>query len=118
MAQLVAHHTGSVGVRGSSPLSSTRRTAFQDMNHSSWMQAPLTVILGKDVVDVDFVSPDDWAWIRRCTHHSLVENCGGVDLTARPGLGLPGPPVPGGARTSDDAVGGRPLAHIDTAVDA
>lgn len=24
MAQLVAHHTGSVGVRGSSPLSSTR----------------------------------------------------------------------------------------------
>ncbi len=26
MAQLVAHHTGSVGVRGSSPLSSTRET--------------------------------------------------------------------------------------------
>src|SRR5690349_21733831 len=25
MAQLVAHHTGSVGVRGSSPLSSTKR---------------------------------------------------------------------------------------------
>jgi hypothetical protein len=29
MAQLVAHHTGSVGVRGSSPLSSTRETAVQ-----------------------------------------------------------------------------------------
>src|SRR4051794_16094233 len=27
MAQLVAHHTGSVGVRGSSPLSSTRENA-------------------------------------------------------------------------------------------
>jgi hypothetical protein len=26
MAQLVAHHTGSVGVRGSSPLSSTKST--------------------------------------------------------------------------------------------
>ena len=25
MAQLVAHHTGSVGVRGSSPLSSTKK---------------------------------------------------------------------------------------------
>lgn len=29
MAQLVAHHTGSVGVRGSNPLSSTRKRAFQ-----------------------------------------------------------------------------------------
>ena len=29
MAQLVAHHTGSVGVRGSSPLSSTQIDAVQ-----------------------------------------------------------------------------------------
>ena len=29
MAQLVAHHTGSVGVRGSSPLSSTRKPQFR-----------------------------------------------------------------------------------------
>lgn len=29
MAQLVAHHTGSVGVRGSSPLSSTKEVAVQ-----------------------------------------------------------------------------------------
>lgn len=28
MAQLVAHHTGSVGVRGSNPLSSTRKQQF------------------------------------------------------------------------------------------
>ena len=28
MAQLVAHHTGSVGVRGSNPLSSTRKNGF------------------------------------------------------------------------------------------
>jgi hypothetical protein len=32
MAQLVAHHTGSVGVRGSSPLSSTRATP----GHIAW----------------------------------------------------------------------------------
>ena len=28
LAQLVAHHTGSVGVRGSNPLSSTKRHCF------------------------------------------------------------------------------------------
>ena len=30
MAQLVAHHTGSVGVRGSNPLSSTRKNPKSD----------------------------------------------------------------------------------------
>jgi hypothetical protein len=32
MAQLVAHHTGSVGVRGSSPLSSTRKPQVKGLN--------------------------------------------------------------------------------------
>ena len=32
MAQLVAHHTGSVGVRGSSPLSSTRKQLVKGLN--------------------------------------------------------------------------------------
>lgn len=31
MAQLVAHHTGSVGVRGSSPLSSTIEAIFEPL---------------------------------------------------------------------------------------
>lgn len=31
MAQLVAHHTGSVGVRGSSPLSSTKEAIFEPL---------------------------------------------------------------------------------------
>lgn len=31
MAQLVAHHTGSVGVRGSSPLSSTKEAMFEPL---------------------------------------------------------------------------------------
>jgi hypothetical protein len=34
MAQLVAHHTGSVGVRGSNPLSSTRFSQFSGMKRS------------------------------------------------------------------------------------
>ena len=45
MAQLVAHHTGSVGVRGSSPLSSTRKTQtsasysepFDDHFDDNWL---------------------------------------------------------------------------------
>src|ERR1700712_845109 len=72
----------------------------------SGMKVPLTAILGKDVVDVDFESPDYWAWVRRRTYHALVENRGGVDLTTRPGPGLPGPAVSGGVRSSDNAVGG------------
>ncbi len=41
VAQLVAHHTGSVGVRGSSPLSSTRDDrAVYLRNHGGW---PLVV---------------------------------------------------------------------------
>ena len=32
MAQLVAHHTGSVGVRGSNPLSSTRKAQLKGLN--------------------------------------------------------------------------------------
>jgi transposase len=34
MAQLVAHHTGSVGVRGSSPLSSTKNTQLRGVKRS------------------------------------------------------------------------------------
>jgi hypothetical protein len=37
MAQLVAHHTGSVGVRGSSPLSSTHIAA--DQGDNAWQSA-------------------------------------------------------------------------------
>src|ERR1700757_5393558 len=88
------------------------------MAPGSGMSVPLTAILGKPVVDVDFESADYGAWIRRRTHHALVENRGGVDLTAGPSFRLPGPPVAGGARISDNAISGSPLAHIDTAVDA
>src|SRR3954452_21078641 len=82
------------------------------------MEVPLTAILGKDVVDVDFESPDYWTWIRRRTYHALVKHRGGIDLTVGPGLGLPGPSVTGGARSSNNAVGGSPFTNIDTAVDA
>src|SRR5690349_50503 len=88
------------------------------MAPGSGMQVPLTAILGKDVVDIDLESPDYWARIRRRTHHALVENRRGVDLAVGPGPGLPGPPVAGGARISDNAVVGGPFADIDAAVDA
>ena len=47
MAQLVAHHTGSVGVRGSNPLSSTRksqlkaaRQGYNPKHLAEWAQDP------------------------------------------------------------------------------
>ena len=41
-----------------------------------------------------------------------------MDPIAGPGPGLPGPPAAGRARIADHAIGGGPLAHIDSAVDA
>ena len=43
MAQLVAHHTGSVGVRGSSPLGSTQEDPGQGTRFIGWIR--WTVIL-------------------------------------------------------------------------
>ena len=85
-----------------------------DIRLSSRMEVPLAAIGGQDVVNVDFESADQRTWIRRGAHHALVENGGGVDLIARPGSGLPGPPVAGRARISDDAIGCGPLAHVDS----
>lgn len=82
------------------------------------MKIPLPAVLDQNVVDVHFDPADQWAWIRHGAHHTLVENRGGIDLTARPGPGLPGPPVARRARAPDNAIGGGPLARFDTAVDA
>ena len=57
MAQLVAHHTGSVGVRGSSPLSSTRKPQVRALKG----QREKLTALGGDV-EIDLFD------LERCTH--------------------------------------------------
>ncbi len=59
MAQLVAHHTGSVGVRGSSPLGSTQAKALvrdlvsrQGFCHSSISRAALCRIRARSRADL------------------------------------------------------------------
>ena len=47
MAQLVAHHTGSVGVRGSSPLSSTRKSRSTQVNQGRMPPASLVFLAGE-----------------------------------------------------------------------
>lgn len=48
----------------------------------SRVQVPLPAVLGQDVVDVDLDAADYRARSRRGAHHALVENRGGVSLTA------------------------------------
>ena len=66
---------------------SMRTNRFGQLETAWWvttsrMEVPLAAILGQDVADVDFEPADHRAWIRRGAHHALVEDGGGVDLTA------------------------------------